>query len=122
MPALLLLEAAVTNQKQWVVFVCLGQLLGKYEVHILAGSFQLSADSGVLVGVLTIWNRGRTSHRLSYMPSFPNLPLPTPADRGCVLSSAPSVCSYHTPTALMHSFTDSNPLSNEMLTCGLDSK
>lgn len=122
MPALLLLEAAVTSQKHWAVLVCLGQLLGKYQVHILAGSFQLSADTGVLVGVPTIWSRGRASHRLSYIPSFPNLPLSTLAPRGCVLSSALSVCPYHTTTALMHGFTDSNPLSNEMLTCGLDSK
>lgn len=91
-------------------------------MHILAASFQLSADSGALVGVPTLWGRGRASHRLSYMPSFPNLPLSTHALKGCVLSSALSVCRYHTPTALMQCFADSNPLSNEMLTCGLDSK
>lgn len=51
----------VPTQKQWAVIICLGQRLGRYKVHILPAHFQLSADSGVLVGGL-----GPTSHKLSY--------------------------------------------------------
>lgn len=77
------------------------------------------------------WRAGGCSHSLGWGLSFsqivlhaffPNLPLSTRAHGGCVLSSVPCLCRYQSPTALMRCFTDSNPLSNEMLTCGLDSK
>ena len=111
-----------TTQKQWAVIVCLGQRLGRYTVHILPASFQLPADSGVLVGGPTVWARGPTSHRLSCSPSFPNLPLSAHAHRGCLHSSAPSIRTCHIPRALKYCCTDTNPISNDMLTCGLDSK
>lgn len=107
----------VTTQKQWAVIVCLGQRLGRYKVHTLPVSFQLSADSGALVGGPMVWGRGPTSHRSSCSPSFPNLPLSTHAPRGCLCSSAPSISPCHVPRALTYCFTDTNPISSDMLTC-----
>lgn len=109
----------VTTQKQWAVIVCLGQPLGGCKVHILPVSFQLSADSGVLVGGPTVWDKGPTSHSLS---PFPNLPFSTHAHRGCLHFSAPSIHPCHIPRALKYCFIDTNPISSDTLTYGLDSK
>lgn len=91
-------------------------------MHILPATFRLSADSGVLVGGPVVWGRGLTSHRLSGSPFFPNLAHSTHAHRGCLQSSAPSIRPCHIPRAPKYCFTDTNPISNNILTCGLDSK